>query len=230
MSYTDDLTDWAIDVEIPSHPKISRDRIRLVLVVLVTHGNARTGLAFPAAVSIGDRLGYFRRDVTAALAHLEEAGIIRANGTRRRGVTPRWSFAADIEPPVENPDEVSGKVSGEVSGKNPGRKPGNVSALPDMNQNRNQELNHPRDAGERRAGFPEHKHEPNSARALARIIRERNLPTTLDQALTDAYRLGKGDPWKGFEQIAHATERDFRTGAFDPAAVYQSRINTPRAS
>lgn len=75
----------------------------------------------------------------------------------------------------------------------------------------------------------EHPHEPNAHRALTTIIRERNLPLSVDELIEHAYRLGSGDPWVGYQQIKVITADSF-SWAGNPAAVIRSKLKKAGAA
>lgn len=83
-----------------------------------------------------------------------------------------------------------------------------------------------------RAGHPPHKSEqvddPRGARGarprLERLIAERQLPLTVEEALAFCYLAGHGDPWLGCrDYFIPATEHGL-DGARDPEAVLRARL------
>jgi hypothetical protein len=57
-----------------------------------------------------------------------------------------------------------------------------------------------------RHGHPRHDHEPNARSALTAIRRERRLGVEVALLLSEAYRIGHGDPWRGYLAINAETE------------------------
>jgi hypothetical protein len=61
-----------------------------------------------------------------------------------------------------------------------------------------------------RHGHPRHDHEPNARSALTAIRRERRLGVEVALLLSEAYRIGGGDPWRGYIAINAETETGLR--------------------
>ncbi len=73
-----------------------------------------------------------------------------------------------------------------------------------------------------------HPHEPNAVRSLTALVTGRHLPIGTDELLSEAYRIGDGDPWNGYLSIKAITEAPI-TGARDPAAALRARLRAVTA-
>ncbi len=69
------------------------------------------------------------------------------------------------------------------------------------------------------AAAPRHPHEANAASALASL----KVPLDGDELLSEAHRIGAGDPWAGYLRIKHVAQQDL-SGVRDPASVLRSRV------
>ncbi len=68
-----------------------------------------------------------------------------------------------------------------------------------------------------------HKFHSNAERALTALVAERKLPLAVADLLPVAYRLGGGDPWRGYLEIKLRTT-DAIVGARNPGAVLKARL------
>ena len=192
----------------------------------------RDQTAWPGAWTLADDVtGLHRRDVTNALEVLEMLnGLIAWDGKRGRAIV--WRFViTDVDVsrppdtlPVDNreaadnnmsriPDTSEGNVSRDLSGN----VSCDVSGGPDSKRKRRITPYPPR-------GWDINKHHDYAVRALTTLITERRLPATPDRLMSDAYRLGNGDPWDGYLKIKTRTEHRV-DGAAAPAAVLAKRLD-----
>ncbi|MGW9184829.1 helix-turn-helix domain-containing protein [Agromyces sp. NPDC055661] len=74
-----------------------------------------------------------------------------------------------------------------------------------------------------------HRHEYNARLRIARIHERRRLPLSPDELLSEAYRLGNGDPWKGVRIVDQHTEGKLDT-ARDPVRVVRSNLRKASAA
>ncbi|MFI2104099.1 hypothetical protein ACH436_12440 [Isoptericola sp. NPDC019693] len=70
-----------------------------------------------------------------------------------------------------------------------------------------------------------HGHHDNAMRGLEELVSDRRLPISAAELIAHAYRLGNGDPWEGYKEIKHRTERNF-AGSNDPKAVLMARLRS----
>lgn len=113
--------------------------------------------------------------------------------------------AADAQRPVYNPGMADAQP------RNGGR---SVSKTADTQRPLEEER-----GGKRK----QHANEPNAIRALSDIQRSRRLALSANELLTEAYRIGDGDPWNGYLSIKAATEVSI-AGARNPGAVLRARL------
>jgi len=70
-----------------------------------------------------------------------------------------------------------------------------------------------------------HPHEINARKALAGMVRDFKLPTTVEEMLVWAYEFGEdGNPYDGYRKIEAAAERSL-AGSRDVMKVLRSRLS-----
>lgn len=192
--------------------------LRVLLALIVTAGDDAVATATQSELSGMTGLG--RRFVRDRLEHLHEAGYIEAQSGR--GKTASYTLKLAGPPAIQMAPIQDNSTEPELAG------PPAISALklaggPAISlEAPTRVLNSPTGTS--------HPHEPNARSALQTLITDRNLELTLDELLTNAYRLGTGDPWEGYLVIKATTEDALGPDVKNRAAVTRWRLRkaTPR--
>lgn len=171
-----------------------------------------------------DEMGASEKQVRRVLDALDVRGAVRREQLRRGGpYDRRYSYSPVIsEVPLRADRAPSGALVQAPSGADVEAPAGADVPLPENHEEPQEQA-----GAIHRAGMPAspHPHEPNACSALATLCRDRALPLSVADLLPHAYRLGNGDPWRGYIQVRWRTEQSLAS-ALDPAAVLRKRLTT----
>jgi hypothetical protein len=186
---------------------------KLVLLYLVERAD-RAGECWPGVATIAEATGLDYRTVRRALAGLDVSGLITRR-RRHRSDGTRTSDHITLRLEVKLTARTDAKLQ-RLEGNIAGPRGHIVRADPPSDS--------PSDSPNGRANkYPQHEHEPNARQWAQRLITERRLPLDENELLTEAYRLGNGNPYHGMRVINQETERELDT-AHDPAAAVRARL------
>lgn len=165
--------------------------------------------AIRAALRELERYGYLRRarhqveggrwvtswDISDDPGNVQVSDI-RAGHTERR-LPPLGPPTAGEPPLIEDLDTGTRENSSSPASRVPHQRPIGLA--------RREGTDHPGGRALDRHGHPKHDHEVHAKKALTAIRRERRLGVEVALLLGEAYRIGHGDPWQGYKEIAAAT-------------------------
>lgn len=139
---------------------------------------------------------------------------VRGEGTPTSGhprtpTSPKPSFESPVEPPTPTHASDSPSAPDEtVVVDQPARK----TKIPT-----------PRSSSPAASAPASHPHHERTAAAIARRITDAQLPVTAADVLAHAYRVGVGDPWRGYQALTDALGASL-AGAIHPGRVMLTRL------